>query len=119
MAKKKKSKKKFRAGQSPKKKKQRVSQPAVVSVPARSETGVTEESAIKQPTESSAKVVQADEKTKKKNNIDSRFADYDYVRSDLRRSFVISGSIIAALVLLWVLFEHTGVGPAIYHLIKI
>jgi hypothetical protein len=43
----------------------------------------------------------------------------DFVKSDLRRTMVVSGLIIITLLALWFVFEHTGLGPYIYHQIKI
>jgi hypothetical protein len=39
---------------------------------------------------------------------------YAYVRTDLRRVFLLGGGFIIGLFILWVLFDHTGLGNAVY-----
>lgn len=63
-------------------------------------------------------LVKSDHSAKKKSASNSSDS-HDYVKADVHRSLVISGSILACLIVLWILFQHTGVGPAVYHLIKI
>ncbi len=41
------------------------------------------------------------------------------MRSDAKTTFIVGGSIMAVLIVLWVLFEHTGLGEQVYHLINI
>lgn len=41
------------------------------------------------------------------------------MRSDAKTTFIVGGAIIAVLIVLWVLFEHTGLGDSVYHLINI
>ena len=45
--------------------------------------------------------------------------DFSYVGHDLRRILVLGGGLIFFLLILWYLFGHTGLGPAVYNLIKI
>lgn len=121
MAKKKKSKKKFHGAQNTKKKKQQlhsspVSQPAAAALPA--DEPIIDEQTVAATSE---KIVQS---AKKRPLVASQKAadetvEHGYVKSDLRRSFVISGLIIGVLIILWLLFEYTGLGPTIYHLVKI
>jgi alpha/beta superfamily hydrolase len=39
---------------------------------------------------------------------------FAYVRVDLRRVLRLGGGFIIGLLVLWVLFEHTGLGNAVY-----
>jgi len=40
-----------------------------------------------------------------------------YMRRDSRLTAIIAGSILVGLVVLWILFDHTGLGPHVYKLI--
>lgn len=39
--------------------------------------------------------------------------------ADARNTALIGGSIIVALFILWYLFEHTGLGMTVYHILKV
>jgi hypothetical protein len=45
--------------------------------------------------------------------------DFSYVGQDLRRVGVMAGSLLALEVILWYLFGHSGLGSAVYNLIKV
>jgi hypothetical protein len=45
--------------------------------------------------------------------------DFSYVSKDVRRLSLLAGSLLAVELLLWYLMNHTGLGTAVYNLIKI
>jgi hypothetical protein len=45
--------------------------------------------------------------------------DFSYVASDLRRVLLLAASLVALEVLLWLLFTHTGLGNAVYSLVRV
>jgi hypothetical protein len=45
--------------------------------------------------------------------------DFGYVTTDLRRLAVFAVGLIALELILWYLFEHTGLGAAVYGLIRL
>jgi len=45
--------------------------------------------------------------------------DFSYVVNDLRRIVILGGSLVVAEVALWYLFAHTGLGSAVYSLVKV
>lgn len=49
--------------------------------------------------------------------VDTR--DFAYVTADLRRIFVIGGSLVVAELVLWFLFSHTSLGSNVYSLIHL
>lgn len=125
MAKKKKSKKKFHSKKTAKKR--IVQNQPTAAEPAQAEgimpgssSSVGEVTVAK-----SAKIVQTKnskrvgKKSLANNGLSSDSEAYDFVKTDVKTSFIIFGSIIGALVILWLLFEYTGLGSAIYHLVKI
>jgi hypothetical protein len=44
---------------------------------------------------------------------------WGYVGRDVRRTAVIAAACVALELVLWFLLNHTGIGPSIYHLIKL
>lgn len=118
MAKKKKSKKKFHAKKAVKKTSRKPQ-----AVPA---TGVERlgSDTIASVDKKSDKVVQSSAKKQSgaklaKQSAEYDYSGYDYVKKDVKSSFVISGAIIVGFILLWLLFEYSGLGSAVYRLIKI
>jgi hypothetical protein len=45
--------------------------------------------------------------------------DFSYVYSDLRRIFLMAGSLVALELVLWYLFGHTGLGDAVLNAVKV
>jgi ABC-type uncharacterized transport system permease subunit len=45
--------------------------------------------------------------------------DFSYVGHDLRRVAVLSVALVGLEVLLWYLFNHTALGPAVYQMVKV
>ncbi len=43
----------------------------------------------------------------------------DLIRKDVRKVVVLAATFVLIQVLLWVLFEHTGLGSAVYSFVKI
>ena len=41
-----------------------------------------------------------------------------YMKRDSRLTAIVAGSIMVGLLILWILFDHTGLGPHIYRLIN-
>ncbi len=116
MAKKKKSKKKFQGNRPTKKKKHHV-QPSAAAMPAVQSDNIEVDDRSKDIVQTT-EAIKPDRFAKKKSASNSSDG-HDYVKADVHRSLVISGSILACLIVLWILFQHTGVGPAVYHLIKL
>lgn len=114
MAKKKKAKKKFHGSKAVKKKKRLVSPTVDTAAAANEPVRAAESTEIVQEANTQVEVP-ASTKTASISASDEHY----YVKADVWRSFVLSGSIVAFLIGLWLLFEHTGLGPAVYHLIKI
>ncbi len=122
MAKKKKSKRKFHAGQTSKKKKQHIKSSSMTAEVAQSNQPNEQLTGKNQPIETSEKNVQSSEKAKSVKSgktLKINTSGHEYVKKDLRRSFVTSGIIIGMLIILWLIFQYTPLGPAIYHLVKI
>jgi hypothetical protein len=44
--------------------------------------------------------------------------DFSYVGRDLRKVLILAASLIAAELVLWVLFSHTGLGTKVYQVIQ-
>jgi hypothetical protein len=45
--------------------------------------------------------------------------DFSYVISDLRRTALLGGGLIVFQIVLWYLFNHTGLGPSVYNFVKV
>jgi hypothetical protein len=45
--------------------------------------------------------------------------DFSYVAVDLRRIALLGGSLVVFEFVLWYIFNHTGLGPAVYNLVKL
>ena len=45
--------------------------------------------------------------------------DFSYVLVDLRRTAILGGSLVVFQLILWYLFNHTGLGPSVYNLVKL
>lgn len=46
------------------------------------------------------------------------YSEFSYVAKETKHTLVIIGGIVVVYLVLWYLFTHTGIGPAIYRLIK-
>lgn len=47
------------------------------------------------------------------------YSEFSYVAKETKHTLVIIGGIIVVYLVLWYLFTHTGIGPAIYRFIKL
>jgi hypothetical protein len=45
--------------------------------------------------------------------------DFSYVLVDLRRIALLGGGLVILQLVLWYIFNHTGLGPATYNLVKL
>lgn len=53
------------------------------------------------------------------NTVDQQLAErIHYMKRDSRLTAIVAGGILVGLVILWVLFDHTGLGNHIYKLIN-
>lgn len=45
--------------------------------------------------------------------------EFNYVGRDVKRILILAVGLVLLQLVLWYLFEHTGLGPAVYRLIKL
>lgn len=46
-------------------------------------------------------------------------ASLPLIKKDLRKVIILAGSFVVLQLILWFLFDHTGLGPSIYRVIKV
>ncbi len=68
-------------------------------------------------TETAVKI--ADNKKNSKNYPRGDYSEFSYVVKETKHTLMIIGGIVVAYLVLWYLFTHTGIGPAIYRSIKL
>ncbi len=52
-------------------------------------------------------------------SLNYEIANLHLIKRDIRKVALLAGFFVALQLVLWFLFEHTGLGNAVYHLIKV